>query len=289
MSKVAFLGTGLLGSGMIARLLHNGESVAVWNRTAAKAQALEPLGASVAVTPAAAVAGAARVHMALADDRAVDSVLGDIVERLAADTVIVDHTTTSPVGAADRQARLAARGVKYLHAPVFMSPEFARTGQGLMLVSGPAPVFAEVREALQGMTGEAWFLGEERGRAAAFKLFGNVMIFAITAGVADIISLAGSLGIPATDALQVFSKFQPVGVIKGRGDKMAREDFAASFELTMARKDARLMIETAGDRPLAILPAIAQRMDEAIALGHGQDDLAAVIKALTAPAAVRDR
>jgi 3-hydroxyisobutyrate dehydrogenase len=273
---------------MVARLLQNGERVTVWNRTAAKASALAPLGAAVAATPADAVAGADRVHMTLADDAAVDAVLADIAPRLEAAAVVVDHTTTLPASAKDRQARLADRGVKFLHAPVFMSPEFARNGQGLMLVSGPEPVFAEVRDALERMTGEAWFLGEERGRAAAFKLFGNAMIFAITAGVADIISMAASLDIPAVDALQVFTKFQPVGVIKGRGDKMAREDFAASFALTMARKDARLMLETAGGRPLAIMPAIAQRMDEAIASGHGAEDLAAIVRALDAPAAVRD-
>ena len=57
---------------------------------------------------------------------------------------------------------------------------------------------------------------------------------------------------------------------------MARGDFAASFELTMARKDLRLMLEAAADQPTVVLPAIARRMDEAIALGHGADDLGAI-------------
>jgi 3-hydroxyisobutyrate dehydrogenase-like beta-hydroxyacid dehydrogenase len=57
---------------------------------------------------------------------------------------------------------------------------------------------------------------------------------------------------------------------------MAEGNFAASFELTMARKDARLMLETAeaGEVALHVLPAIARRMDELIAAGHGSEDVA---------------
>ena len=73
------------------------------------------------------------------------------------------------------------------------------------------------------------------------------MLFVIAAGVADVFAMAKGLGIAPADALAVFSKFQPGGVIKSRGEKMARGDFSASFELTMARKDIRLMIEAAGD------------------------------------------
>jgi 3-hydroxyisobutyrate dehydrogenase-like beta-hydroxyacid dehydrogenase len=62
--------------------------------------------------------------------------------------------------------------------------------------------------------------------------------------------------------LQVFSKFQPGGVIRPRGEKIARGDFSASFELAMARKDMRLMLEAAQDMPMAVLPAIARRMDD---------------------------
>ena len=72
------------------------------------------------------------------------------------------------------------------------------------------------------------------------------MLFVIAAGVTDVFAMAKGLGIPPADALTVFSKFQPGGLIKARGEKMARGDFSASFELTMARKDMRLMLEAAG-------------------------------------------
>jgi 3-hydroxyisobutyrate dehydrogenase-like beta-hydroxyacid dehydrogenase len=61
-----------------------------------------------------------------------------------------------------------------------------------------------------------------------------------------------------------------------RGQKMAAGDFSATFELAMARKDLRLMLESAGPQPLIVLPALAARMDAMIASGHGKDDFAAI-------------
>ena len=75
MGHVAWLGTGLLGSGFVEGMLGRGERVVVWNRSLEKARALEPHGAQVAADPAQAVAGAARVHLCLSDDHAVDEVL----------------------------------------------------------------------------------------------------------------------------------------------------------------------------------------------------------------------
>jgi 3-hydroxyisobutyrate dehydrogenase len=276
MASVAFIGTGLLGGSMVEGMLRRGDTVTVWNRTEAKARALEAVGATVAPTPEDAVAAAERVHMTLPDDEIVDRIVGAFTPRLRPGALVIDHTTTSPRGTKARIPRLNAAGVKFLHAPVFMSPQMAKDGIGMMLVSGPEEVYASARAALDAMTGEVWYLGEQPDLAASYKIFGNSMLFVIAAGVTDVFAMAKGLGIPAADALTVFSKFQPGGVIKSRGDKMARGDFSASFELTMARKDMRLMLEAAAGQPLTVLPGIARAMDEAIANGHGKDDLGAI-------------
>jgi len=250
--------------------------VTVWNRTEAKARALEPLGARVAATPGDAVDGAERVHMTLPDDEVVDQIVAAATPRLRAGATVIDHSTTSPRGATARVPRLNGSGVRFIHAPVFMSPQMAKDAVGMMLVSGPNGIFAAVRAALEKMTGDVWYLGETPGLAASYKIFGNSMLFVIAGGVTDVFAMAKGLGIPAADALTVFSKFQPAGVIKSRGEKMARGDFSATFELTMARKDMRLMLEAAAGQPMTVLPGIARAMDDAIAKGHGKDDLGAI-------------
>src|SRR5258706_8133723 len=276
MATVGFLGTGLLGSGMVERMLRRGDAVTVWNRTAAKARALEAKGGTAAPQPGDAVAGDEDVHMTLPDDAVADEMLAQAAPRLRNDAIVIDHSTTSPRGTKARIPRLNAAGVRFIHAPVFMSPQMARDGVGIMMVSGPRAVFEAARGELEKMTGEVWYIGEEPDRAAAYKIFGNSMLFVIAAGVADVFAMAKGLGIAPAEALEVFSKFQPGGAIKWRGEKMARGDFNATFELTMARKAMRLMLEAAGDQPMAVLPCIAKRMDEAIGKGHGQDDLGAI-------------
>ncbi len=276
MATVGFLGTGLLGSGMVERMLRRGDAVTVWNRTASKARALEPIGARVAATPGDAVAGAERVHLTLPDDAIVDEILETVRPQLKKGVVVIDHSTTSPAGTRKRVPRLNGAGIKFIHAPVFMSPQMARDGVGFVLVSGPRAVYEEARGELEKMTGEVWYIGEEPDRAAAYKIFGNSMLFVIAAGVVDVFAMAKGLGIPPAEALAVFSKFQPGGVIKARGEKMARGDFSATFELTMARKDMRLMLEAAGAQPTVVLESIAKRMDDAIAQGHGKEDLGAI-------------
>ena len=126
MASVAFLGTGLLGGAMVEGMLRRGDQVMVWNRTEAKARALEALGAKVAATPGDAVAGADRVHMTLPDDAIVDQIVAAFTPRLAAGAIVIDHTTASPQGTKARIPRLNAAGVKFLHAPVFMSADGSR-------------------------------------------------------------------------------------------------------------------------------------------------------------------
>jgi 3-hydroxyisobutyrate dehydrogenase-like beta-hydroxyacid dehydrogenase len=276
MASVAFLGTGMLGGAMVEGMLRRGDAVTVWNRTEAKARALETFGARVAATPGDAVAGADRVHMTLPDDEVVDQIVSAFTPQLPKEALVLDHTTSSPRGTRERVARLNAAGVRFLHAPVFMSPQMARDSIGIILAAGPQAVYDAALDTLEAMTGEVWYLGEEGDRAAAYKIFGNSMLFVIAAGVTDVFAMAKGLGIPATEALTVFSKFQPGGLIKARGDKMARGDFSASFELTMARKDMRLMLDAAAGQPMTVLPAIAKAMDAAIAKGHGKDDLGAI-------------
>lgn len=271
--RIAFFGTGLLGTGFIRHLLATTGTVTVWNRTAAKAAPLAEAGARIAASVAEAAAGADRIHLCVKDDAAVDAILAEAVPALPPGAVVIDHTTTSIVGSRARGARLAAAGVGFLHAPVFMSPAAAEKGAGIMMVSGPKALFDRVEAEVATMTGELWFVGEDFRRAAGLKLLGNSMLFSIAAGLADVFAIAAGSGLSPADAMEVLGKLKPAGALEIRGKKMAAGDYSASFELTMARKDMGLMLDAVGDLPLAALRAIAARSDELIAQGHGAADL----------------
>ena len=272
MANIAFLGTGLLGGAFAEAAAKRGDTVTAWNRSADKVAALAPFGVKPAATAADAVRGAARVHIVLKDDAVVDAVIAAALPGLSADAVLIDHTTTLPELTAARAARLAAQGIAYLHCPVFMGPAAARNAQGSMMVAGPKALFDRVQTALAAMTTRLEFMGERTDLAAVNKLFGNAMIIGVSAVMADILTMAQANAVNPQDAIKLLGLLDLNGMVAGRGVNMAKGNFAASFELDMARKDVRLMMETAGSRPLAALPAIAARMDQLIAAGHGAKD-----------------
>ena len=276
MAIIAFLGTGLLGAAFAEAAAKRGDSVTVWNRSAPKAQALARFGIAVAATPAEAVRGAARVHIVLKDDAVVDAIIAAAQPGLAADAVIVDHSTTLPKLTAARAASLAAAGQKFLHCPVFMTPLMARNAKGSMLAAGPAAVFEAVQADLAAMTGRLEYQGGRSDLAAAKKLFGNALIISLSAAMADVLSLARASDVAGQDAIKLMELLDLNGRVATRGANMARGDFTPSFELAMARKDVGLMLATAGARPLALLPGIAARMDQLLAAGHGAADASVI-------------
>jgi 3-hydroxyisobutyrate dehydrogenase-like beta-hydroxyacid dehydrogenase len=269
MAKIAFLGTGMIGGGMVEAMLGRGDRVTVWNRTRAKAEALATKGATIAESPAIAVRDAERVHVALSDDAAVDDVMKQCIDALPKGVVVIDHTTSSPAGTAARAQRIP----EYLHAPVFMSPQGASVSRGMILVAGPKARFDRVEPALKVMATDVWWLGERADLAAAFKLFGNAIILTLVSGLADVYAIATTLGIDPESTQALFQRFQTNATLTVRGAKMAVGDYAPSFELSMARKDVRLMIEAAKGATLGVLPAIAARMDAVAAQGHAKDDV----------------
>jgi len=203
---------------------------------------------------------------------------------LSPDAVIIDHTTTLPTRTAARAERLNAEGVKYLHCPVFMGPPAARNAQGTMMVAGPKVLFESVKADLEKMTGRLEYMGERADLAAANKLFGNAMIIGVVAVMADVLTMAQASNVSAEDAINLFGFIDLNAIVAGRGANMAKGNFTPSFELAMARKDVRLMLETTGDRPMAALPSVAARMDQLIAAGHGADDASVLgIDALLRP------
>lgn len=278
---IAFFGMGLLGSGFVRALRRRGEDVHVWNRSADKARALEAEGAAAFDDPALAAKGAASVHLTLSDDAAVDEVLERARSGFEPGVTIVDHTTTSPTGTRARASRWAARGVAFQHAPVFMGPQNALESTGIMLASGDASQVERLRPALEKMTGKLLYLGAEPERAASFKLFGNLFLMFMTAGVTEVLTLSKALGVKPEEAMALFDAFNPAAMLPARVKRMLEADFShPSWELAMARKDARLMLEE-GERhgvPLPMLPAIAAQMDHYLERGHAHDDWMVIAK-----------
>lgn len=271
----AFLGIGLLGSNFVRALIRQGEEVHIWNRTGAKAKALESEGAKPFPEAADAVKGVHIIHLTLKDDQTVDEVLAAANAGLSPGAVIIDHTTTSVAGAIQRTKDWKARGFIYLHAPVFMGPQNALESTGVMMVSGDQAVIHDLEPILAKMTGKVMNFGPQEGKAAGIKLIGNLFLMAITGGLSDALALAKAADISVEDIETLFQSWNPGSMVPARLKRMTSGKFdKPSWELAMARKDARLMIEEAqkGGNSLTVIPAMAALMDHWIKNGHGSND-----------------
>jgi 3-hydroxyisobutyrate dehydrogenase len=134
------------------------------------------------------------------------------------------------------------------------------------------------------MTGTVHYMGAAPERAAAFKLFGNLTLLGILGVLGDVNRLAHSVGISTEEAFSLFKQFNPGQMLPARAARIAAGDYSKpSFEVAMARKDVRLMIEEAqrGGVDLFVMPGVAAMFDAAIARGEGALDAAAAARAPT--------
>ncbi len=194
---VGFIGLGNLGFPMARNLLERGQELAVYNRTASKAEPLRAMGARVTATPAEVVSRGGVLVTVLWDAEAVESLVtsAGLLERLGPGGVHVGMCTGSPVAARRLAALHAAHGCTYVEAPVFGRPEAAVARQLWMPVAGPTAAKDRVRPLLAAMGAQGIFdFGEEVGVATVVKLVGNFLIVSATRSMVEGLAMAEAAG-----------------------------------------------------------------------------------------------
>jgi 3-hydroxyisobutyrate dehydrogenase-like beta-hydroxyacid dehydrogenase len=176
--SIGFIGLGNLGGPIAANLLASGKSLAVWNRTASKADALVARGARLASSPAAAIARGGVVFTILWDDTSLaEMVTAEFLEALGPGGVHVSMTTVTPEMARKMAALHQRHGSIYVEAPIFGIPAQAMARKLTLCLAGPAAAKGRVRPLLEAMGGERIVdFGEAIGTGTATKLVGNFMI-----------------------------------------------------------------------------------------------------------------
>ncbi len=274
--RIAVLGTGLMGAPIARRLAEAGHDVQAWNRTAAKA---EGLGATVAATPTAAIDGAEFVVTMLADGPTVAGVVEGALSSAAEGAV---WTQTSTVGI-DWTKRLAAladeHGLIYVDAPVLGTKGPAEQGQLVVVLSGPEAARGVCEQVLPAISRKQVWLGEEVGAASALKLVLNHWIMNAVENVAETIAFAQALGLDPErflESIEGGNMDMPYAHMKTGA--ILSGSLEPSFTLRLARKDTELIVAAAGEAgiDLGLAPVTLERMQRAIELDHGDEDMAAV-------------
>ncbi|MGW2405407.1 NAD(P)-dependent oxidoreductase [Streptomyces sp. NPDC001739] len=278
--SVAVLGTGIMGTAMARNLARAGLDVRAWNRTRARAEPLAADGVRIADTPAEAVGGADVVLTMLLDGDAVLDAVRQAAPALPAGALWLQMSTVGDE-ALDPLARLADdHGLRFVDAPVLGTKAPAEKGELTVLAAG-SPDVRERAERVFGIVGSrTQWVGEDgaSGAASRLKLVVNTWVMTLITGTGETMALAKGLGVDPREVLAaVAGGALDVPYLRMKSDLILSGEYPASFTVSAARKDTRLITEAAHRAGVRVdlAEAAAERFRRAEAQGHGDEDGAA--------------
>ncbi|MFD4642794.1 NAD(P)-dependent oxidoreductase [Lentzea sp. NPDC058436] len=274
---ITVLGLGNLGRALAEAFVRAGHPVTVWNRSAAKASGLA---ATVAGTPAEAVAASGLVVVAVLDHQAAQQVLHGVDVRGRA---LVNLTSGTPDEARELAGWAAANGAEYLHGAVYAVPQTIGTDASSIIYSGSAPV-AE-RKSLE-LLGKVTFLGSDAGRASAYDVAILSGMYGLLGGFLHASALARVNGIKAAELTPMLVSW--LTDLQPALTTFAEEIDGGSYSggessLAMNQSGLATLIRAAGAQgvPFAGLDAVKALVDRQVADGRGEESLARAVESFS--------
>ncbi len=293
--KIAFIGLGRMGAGMARNVLRAGHSVAVYNRSREKAQALAADGARVASSPADAARDAEAVMTMLADDHALEQIVfanDGIASAMKAGCVHISHSTISTALARRLTAEHAHRKQGYLSVPVFGRPEAAESKNLLVVAAGPNELVDRCRPLFEAIGKQTFVIGAEPWQANVAKVCGNFMVASAIEALGESFATLRKAGVAPEIFLDVMHSLFGSQVITGYGRAIAQEKFEpAGFALKLGLKDVRLVLaaseECASPMPLASL--LHDHLLSGLAQGQGEMDWSSMTQVIARNAGLKSK
>ncbi|MFD1662291.1 NAD(P)-dependent oxidoreductase [Streptomyces caeni] len=278
---VSVLGTGIMGAAMARNLARAGHTVRAWNRTRAKAEPLATDGVHVAGTPAQAVRGADVVLTVLHDGATVLEAMREAAPALRAGADWVQSTTAGIEATGELAGFARDHDLVFYDAPVLGTRQPAEAGQLTVLAAGPAGDRDTVSLVFDAVGARTVWTGEDgaTGSASRLKLVANSWVLAATAAAGEALALAKALDVDPQAFFDLIAGGPlDMGYLHAKADLVLNDRLSpASFAVTTAEKDARLIVR-AGEQHgvrLDMAAASAERLARAAAQGHGDEDMAA--------------
>jgi 3-hydroxyisobutyrate dehydrogenase-like beta-hydroxyacid dehydrogenase len=293
--KIAFVGLGRMGSGMARNLLRAGHTVAVFNRSHEKAEALAADGARVASSPADACKNAEAVLTMLADDHAVEEIVfgrDGIASAMEKDCIHVSHSTISTALGRKLTAEHAQRSQGYLSVPVFGRPESAEAKSLLVVAAGPSESVERCRPLFDAVGRQTFVVGTEPWQANVAKVCGNFLIASMIEGLGEAYATLRKAGVAPQSFLEIMNALFGSQVIANYGRIIAQEQFEpAGFALKLGLKDVRLVLAAAEEcaAPMPLAGLVHDHLLSALAQGQGEMDWSSMTQVIARNAGLKSK
>ncbi len=249
MTKLAFIGLGVMGFPMAGHLQRAGHDVTVFNRNPSRAAAwVSAYGGASAPTPAQAVEGADIVFVCVGRDddvRAVTTGPGGCVGAMAAGAILVDHTTTSASLARELDAATRAAGLAFIDAPVSGGQAGAENGQLTVMCGGEASAYARIEPVIAAYARMARLLGPA-GSGQLAKMVNQICIAGVVQGLSEGLAFAQAAGLDGEALVGVIAKGAAQSwQMENRHRTMLNGEFAFGFAVEWMRKDLGIALDEA--------------------------------------------
>ena len=288
MTKVAFLGLGVMGFPMAGHLAAKGFEVTVYNRTAAKAEAwVAAHGGQAAATPREAAEGAAFVMSCVGNDDDLRSVcLGPdgAFAGMGEGAIFVDHTTVSSKVTEDLAGAAAEKGASFVDAPISGGQAGAENGVLSIMCGGDEAAF-DAAEPVMAAYGKTIRRMGGTGAGQLTKMVNQICIAGLVQGLSEGLHFAEKAGLDIRDVVAVISQGAAGSwQMANRYETMADDHFDHGFAVDWMRKDLGICLATANETgaSLPVTALVDQFYKDVQKLGGGRWDTSSLIKRLRA-------
>jgi len=291
MTKVGFIGLGVMGGGIARRLLDAGHDLAGWNRTKEKAAPLVDAGMVWCDSPREVAARSEVVFSMVTNVAALEAVTDGpdgVLAGLGPGKVYVDMSTVSPAASRALAERVRATGAEMLDAPVSGSVATLEQGRLSVMVGGDAATFERVEPILREVGPTVTRVGEN-GQAVLVKIAHNLQLAVQMLAFSEGVLLAEKGGVAREVAVDVFTSSAIASpMVKYRGPFVLEQPDEAWFDVNMMQKDMLYALEAGRelDVPLPTTAVTNEYLTAARSLGLAELDFAALFDVLAQLAGV---
>ncbi len=282
MPHIGFVGLGAMGAPMAWNLDEAGYDLIVYNRSSEKMTPFSDAGVATAATPRAVASGADFVVTMVTGSRALRAVTleeSGVVAGIEPGTTVINCSTVSPEATTDVADAVSDAGGQFVDAPVSGTVGPAERGELLVLAGAGEQVLADARAVLE-VFGSVKHVGEV-GDGTRMKLTVNSLLGVMMEGFAEALAFAESQDLDLETTLDVLQS----GAVNStlfelKAPQVTGRDFDPRFPVELLHKDLELALSEAGSAPMP-LPAVSATREAAsatMALGHGEEDMLALLK-----------